>query len=130
MLTKPSKGDSQPRQWPIARQMYQFTQLLLSINQLDTRRILAGDTPGIPRGVNVIQSSRQISESSCAESADDCRRVISGRRFFSAQTFQCLLGLFSASDLPPSRQFVFCKVSSCKVFQALLDDFWCQQTLS
>ena len=27
--------------------------------------------------------------------------------FFSAQTFQCLLGLFSASDLPPSRQFVF-----------------------
>ena len=35
--------------------MYQFTQLFLSISQLDTRRILAGDTPGIPRGVNVIQ---------------------------------------------------------------------------
>ena len=26
-----------------------------SISQLDTRRILADDTPGIPRGVNVIQ---------------------------------------------------------------------------
>ena len=57
-----AKWDRQPCQWPIARQMYQFTQLRLTISQLDSRRIIAGDTPCILPGVNVIQSRRQISE--------------------------------------------------------------------
>ena len=41
----PFKWDRQPSQWPIARQVYQFTQLRLSITQLDSRRIVASDTP-------------------------------------------------------------------------------------
>ena len=44
LLAKPSKCDRQPSQWPIARQVYQFAQLRLSINQLDSRRIVASDT--------------------------------------------------------------------------------------
>ena len=83
LLAKPSKGDSQPRQWPIVRQMYQFTQLFLSINQLDTRRILAG-APLEYRVVSMSYSpadrsrnaSYAVSNLSWSEATDEASKMV------------------------------------------------------